>query len=124
MTFLFNPKEIYHSSFYNIYTKISYFHSFQASSSVYYRLILLNKQVQFSECEGISHLRWHDLRHTWATWQRKAETPTHELQQLGGWKTRAMVERYAHIAPEALSTAASKHDKIKLDCVLATFENE
>ena len=39
-------------------------------------------------------------RHTWATWQRMAGTPTHELQRLGGWKTASMVERYAHIAPE------------------------
>ena len=46
---------------------------------------------------GIEDFRWHDLRHTWATWQRQAGTPTHELQQLGGWKTGAMVERYAHL---------------------------
>lgn len=42
---------------------------------------------------GIEDFRWHDLRHTWATWQRQAGTPTHELQQLGGWRTGAMVER-------------------------------
>lgn len=70
---------------------------------------------------GITDFRWHDLRHTWATWQRKAGTPTHELQHLGGWKTRAMVERYAHIAPEALSSAASRLDKVKLGYVTATF---
>lgn len=34
---------------------------------------------------GIKDFRWHDLRHTWATWLRKAGTPTHELQILGGW---------------------------------------
>lgn len=36
-----------------------------------------------------------------------------------------MVERYAHIAPEALSNAASRLDKIKLGYVLATLrEND
>lgn len=33
---------------------------------------------------GIKDFRWHDLRHTWATWHRQAGTPTHELQRLGG----------------------------------------
>lgn len=59
---------------------------------------------------GIEDFRWHDLRHTFATWHRQAGTPTHELQRLGGWKTGAMVERYAHVAPEALQSAASRLD--------------
>lgn len=59
---------------------------------------------------GIENFRWHDLRHTWATWQRQAGTPTHELQRLGGWKTGAMVERYAHLAPESLAIAAQRLD--------------
>jgi integrase len=46
---------------------------------------------------GIEDFRWHDLRHTFATWHRQAGTPTHELQRLGGWKTGAMVERYAQL---------------------------
>jgi integrase len=33
---------------------------------------------------GIENFRWHDLRHTWASWHRMNGTPTHELQQLGG----------------------------------------
>lgn len=57
---------------------------------------------------GIEDFRWHDLRHTWATWQRQAGTPTHELQQLGGWRTGAMVERYAHVAPDHLANAAAR----------------
>jgi integrase len=48
--------------------------------------------------------------HTFATWHRQAGTPTHELQRLGGWKTGAMVERYAHVAPEALQGAAQRLD--------------
>lgn len=60
---------------------------------------------------GIENFRWHDLRHTFATWHRQAGTPTHELQRLGGWKTGAMVERYAHLAPEALQGAANRLDQ-------------
>jgi len=59
---------------------------------------------------GIEDFRWHDLRHTFATWHRQAGTPTYELQRLGGWKTGAMVERYAHVAPEALQDAAARLD--------------
>jgi integrase len=66
---------------------------------------------------GIEDFRWHDLRHTWATWQRQAGTPTHELQRLGGWRTGAMVERYAHLAPDTLAQAASR-----LDSVLASYD--
>ncbi|MDC8769989.1 site-specific integrase [Paucibacter sp. hw8] len=64
------------------------------------------------ERAGIENFRWHDLRHTFATWHRLAGTPTHELQMLGGWKTGAMVERYAHLAPEALQGAANRLDAI------------
>ncbi|MDR2990853.1 MAG: site-specific integrase [Burkholderiaceae bacterium] len=64
------------------------------------------------ERAGIEDFRWHDLRHTWATWHRQAGTPTYELQRLGGWKTPAMVERYAHIAPEGLQRSASRIDNV------------
>lgn len=59
---------------------------------------------------GIHDFRWHDLRHTFATWHREAGTPTYELQRLGGWKTQSMVERYAHVAPDGLQFAASRLD--------------
>lgn len=56
----------------------------------------------------ITDFRWHDLRHTWATWQRQAGTPTHELQRLRDWRAGAMIERYAHLAPENLAIAAQR----------------
>ena len=59
---------------------------------------------------GIENFKWHDLRHTFATRHRQAGTPTRESQRLGGWKTGAMVERYAHVAPKALQSAASRLD--------------
>jgi integrase len=69
---------------------------------------------------GIEDFRWHDLRHTWATWQRQAGTPTHELQRLGGWRTSSMVERYAHLAPDHLAAAATRLDAVLPSYVLAT----
>ncbi|KAB2308494.1 site-specific integrase [Betaproteobacteria bacterium SCN2] len=57
---------------------------------------------------GIEDFRWHDLRHTWATWHRRAGTPTHELQRLGGWRTASMVDRYAHLAADHLAESASR----------------
>ncbi len=70
---------------------------------------------------GIDDFRWHDLRHTWASWHRMNGTPTHELQQLGGWKTGAMVERYAHLAPDHLAAAASRLDSIDIGYDSATL---
>ena len=61
---------------------------------------------------GISNFRWHDLRHTWATWHRQSGTPTHELQRLGGWQSVVMVERYAHLASEHLASAANRLDAV------------
>ena len=54
----------------------------------------------------IENFRWYDLPHTWASWHRQEGTPTHELQRPGGWKTMAMVARYAHVAPEALAVCS------------------
>ncbi|MBY0438574.1 MAG: site-specific integrase [Burkholderiales bacterium] len=48
---------------------------------------------------GVEGLRFHDLRHTWASWHVQAGTPLPVLQQLGGWASYSMVLRYAHLAP-------------------------
>lgn len=45
----------------------------------------------------IENFRWHDLRHTWATMHMQAGTPLHVAQQLGGWSTPQMTQRYAHL---------------------------
>jgi integrase len=73
---------------------------------------------------GIENFRWHDLRHTWASWHRQAGTPTHELQRLGGWRSSVMVERYAHLAPDHLARAANRLDSLLGGYDLATLEKE
>lgn len=57
---------------------------------------------------GVGPLRWHDLRHTWASWAVQGGVTLQELMELGGWKSYAMVLRYGHLAPEHLAAAASK----------------
>lgn len=56
---------------------------------------------------GIGNFRWHDLRHTWASWQIQAGTSLTVLQEMGGWESVEMVRRYAHLAPEHLLRHAS-----------------
>lgn len=51
---------------------------------------------------GIEDFRWHDLRHTWASWHAQRGTPMLVLQQLGGWKSPSMVARYAHLDTSSL----------------------
>ena len=51
---------------------------------------------------GIEDFRWHDLRHTWATWHVQRGTPLEVLQELGGWSDYKMVKRYAHFTHQHL----------------------
>lgn len=57
---------------------------------------------------GVPGFRFHDLRHTWASWHAMAGTPLSVLQELGGWHSHEMVQRYAHLAPEHLAAAAER----------------
>lgn len=57
---------------------------------------------------GIEDLKWHDLRHTWASWHAQAGTPMSVIKRLGGWKTYAMVERYAHLTAGHMAPHAEK----------------
>ena len=60
------------------------------------------------ERAGIKDFRWHDLRHTWASWHVQAGTPLHVLQELGGWETADMVRKYAHLSSEHLAAYVDK----------------
>jgi integrase len=59
----------------------------------------------------IRNFRFHDLRHTWASWHRQAGTSCDELKDLGGWKSRSMVDRYAKYATEHLAVAAARIER-------------
>src|SRR5207249_7358958 len=60
------------------------------------------------ERAGIADFRWHDLRHTWASWHVQNGTPLFALQELDGWESPEMVRRYAHLAADHLAPYAQR----------------
>lgn len=64
---------------------------------------------------GIENFRWHDLRHTFASWHIQNGTPLHILTELGGWSSDEMVKRYAHLSADHLMEFASNIEPA-LDC--------
>ena len=71
----------------------------KASNRAWYTALRRAKLVGF---------RWHDLRHTWASWHVMSGTSLAELQELGGWRSHQMVRRYAHFSASHLSDAANR----------------
>jgi integrase len=54
-----------------------------------------NSFKKAAERAGVRGLRWHDLRHTGAFWAVQNGVTLQELMALCGWKSYAMVLRYA-----------------------------
>jgi integrase len=74
----------------------------QVSGAAWYRAL---------ERAGIEDFRWHDLRHTWASWHVQNGTPLYALQELAGWETEKMVRRYAHLSAEHLAAFAGNVER-------------
>ncbi len=62
---------------------------------------------------GITEFRWHDLRHTWASWHVQGGTPLFALQELGGWESSEMVRRYAHMSADHLAPYADRLEPLR-----------
>lgn len=63
---------------------------------------------------GIIDFRWHDLRHTWASWHVQAGTPLYALQELGGWGSQETVQRYAHLDSGHLADYVERDSRLRL----------
>jgi integrase len=64
------------------------------------------------ESAGIGNCRFHDLRHTFASWAIQRGATLLEVKDLLGHHSLAMVMRYAHLAPEHLRSAVSRLDTV------------
>jgi integrase len=71
---------------------------------------------------GIDNFRWHDLRHTWASWLAQGGVPLNVLQEMGAWQSTEMVRRYAHLAPEKFGSYAVIVDNM-LNSTISTQES-
>jgi integrase len=69
---------------------------------------------------GIEDFRWHDLRHTWASWLTQQGVPLNVIQEMGAWESAEMVRRYAHLAPEQFA----KHARIVDDLLGDTISSQ
>lgn len=59
---------------------------------------------------GMLKFRFHDLRATWASYLVMAGTPVRMVQDLGGWASLSMVQRYSHLRPEQRVDAIARLD--------------
>ncbi|WP_081376845.1 tyrosine-type recombinase/integrase [Histophilus somni] len=75
------------------------------------------------ELSNISDFRFHDFRHTWASWHVQAGTPLLTLKELGGWETIEMVQKYAHLNADHLLTYAN-HVKFTSNGLIDTTKLE
>jgi integrase len=68
---------------------------------------------------GIADLRFHDLRHTFATRLVQKGADLYKVQKLLGHKTPIMTQRYAHHFPESLRDAVDLLGGTKASTILA-----
>lgn len=56
----------------------------------------------------VKDFRWHDLRHSWASWMAMEGAPLTAIKEAGGWASMDMVARYAHLSKAHLSGHINK----------------
>ena len=72
------------------------------------------KKLKFNEniIDSRQKIVFHSLRHTFASWLVQNGTPIYTVAELMGHSTLEMTQRYAHLAPDNLQTAASILDNL------------
>jgi integrase-like protein len=60
------------------------------------------------DASGLDGYTWHCNRHTFASRLVMASVDLRTVQDLGGWRTLGMVQRYAYLAPDHLQAAVER----------------
>ncbi len=75
---------------------------------------ILNKD---REKTGLHDLRFHDLRHAFASRLVQAGVPLYEVMHMTGRKSLEMVQRYSHLAPDYADRAIQALNAVGHDLV-------
>lgn len=65
------------------------------------------------ESAGLPKIRWHDLRHSFASLHTQMGTPDRVLKEMGGWASTRMLENYAHLSTSHLTQYANNLNGVK-----------
>jgi integrase len=60
----------------------------------------------------VENFRFHDLRHTFASWLIQSRRPLKEVQEALGHKLITITMRYSHLAPDHLRAAVATLDGV------------
>ncbi len=84
-----------------------------------------NVRAFMAACERarLSGVTPHVLRHTFASWLAMAGTDLRTIQELGGWRSIQMVERYAHLSDDHKREAIDSLSRENMVTVFTTSEN-
>ena len=63
---------------------------------------------------GLKGFRFHDLRHTWCSRMCELGVDEATIMEIGGWKTRSMINRYSHPSTDHKREALEKLNKVPL----------
>ncbi len=85
--------------------------------------VLRNSFEEALAAAGITEFRFHDLRHTFASWLVMAGRPLYEVQKLLGHADQKMTQRYAHLSPEYLRSSVAVLDDLYGTTVLGTVSS-
>lgn len=74
--------------------------------------LLRARFLEARSAAGLEHVRWHDLRHTYASWLVQGGQPLTAVRDLLGHSSLAVTNRYAHLAPAHLRAAVNSLPKL------------
>jgi len=94
----------------------------------------INKSLKSTmKAIGIDHYKVHWLRHSFCSRMKEAGVDDKTIMEIGGWKTRSMVDRYSHpsmahkrSAIEKIQTRKNEHsrDQVPLKITLGAKQNQ